>query len=65
VIVSVSPSQLESFETILRNQSVPFERIGVVTEQEVQVNQASWGNIQIWKTLYDQAIGARMSQTKA
>lgn len=65
VVVTVSPQQLESFETWMGQQTVPFERIGEVKEQEIQVNQASWGNIQVWKTFYDQAIGNRMSQAKA
>ncbi len=35
---------------------MPFEKIGTVTNGNVEVDNKKWGNISYWKEKYDTAI---------
>lgn len=56
VVVSVSKAQTPALEAKLKAAGIPFEKIGVVTENEIVVDGKSWGEIEVWKDKYDTAI---------
>jgi phosphoribosylformylglycinamidine synthase subunit PurL len=54
VVVSVKPENMNAFKKILGNH--PFEELGFVTNNSVEVDGMFWGNINEWKDKYDNAI---------
>ena len=56
VAVSVSADNIAAFEKIVKESGVPFAKVGEVTDGEVMVDGASWGDITEWKEKYDTAI---------
>ena len=54
VVVSVSPDKQAAFKKAMRN--FPYEELGVVTENSVEVDGQEWGNISEWKLQYNTAI---------
>ncbi|MFT3747209.1 MAG: phosphoribosylformylglycinamidine synthase subunit PurL [Agriterribacter sp.] len=56
VAVSVSADNITAFEKIVKESGVPFAKVGEVTDGEVMVDGASWGDIGEWKEKYDEAI---------
>lgn len=56
VVVSVSAENEEVFLKQIEGANVNVEKLGVVTNGEVQIDGASWGDIREWKELYDKAI---------
>jgi phosphoribosylformylglycinamidine synthase len=55
-VVSVKPEQMASFKAVMENSNVPYVDLGSVTNAEVSVNTHSWGDITIWKSMYENAI---------
>lgn len=62
VVVSVAPANVKAFEAALTSGTVPFAKIGTVTDGEVKVDAASWGSIAEWKDKYDTAIETYMQR---
>lgn len=60
VVVSVSGEQQPVFEKFLQSTTVPFEKIGMVTEGELLIDGDYWGDITVWKEQYDTAIEKHM-----
>jgi phosphoribosylformylglycinamidine synthase subunit PurL len=56
VAVTVSADKVAAFEKIMKDSGVAFTKVGEVTDGEVIVDGASWGNITDWKEKYDTAI---------
>lgn len=56
VAVSVSEEKRNTFESIMKDSTVPYVQVGVVTEGNVMIDGNSWGNISDWKEMYDTAI---------
>lgn len=56
VAVSVSADKIAAFEKIMTDSGVPFAKVGEVTDGELIVDGASWGDITDWKEKYDTAI---------
>lgn len=56
VAVSVSADNIAAFEKIVKESGVPFAKVGEVTDGEVVVDGAGWGDITEWKEKYDTAI---------
>ena len=54
VVVSVSKEKINEFEKFIQNK--PFEKLGVVTGGDVEIDGEDWGNITSWKNKYDTAI---------
>ena len=59
-VVSVS-GNFDDFETVLNNASVPFRKIGTVTEGNIAVDGADWGLVAEWKSTYDTALERRLA----
>ena len=54
VVVTVSADNTKEFENSLK---VPFEKLGVVTSEDILIDGENWGNVNDWKEKYDNAIG--------
>ncbi len=54
VVVSVNPSDSIEFEKLL---DISFEKIGVVSSDNIIIEDEGWGNIREWREKYDNAIG--------
>jgi phosphoribosylformylglycinamidine synthase len=62
VAVSVSTDNIAAFEKIVKESGVPFIKVGEVTDGEVMVDGAGWGDIAGWKEKYDTAIERYMQR---
>jgi phosphoribosylformylglycinamidine synthase len=58
VVVSVNEKMKDDFEKLVSQSTVPVTKIGHVSEDRVEANGQSWGNITEWKSVYDNAIAA-------
>ena len=56
ILVSVKPEHVSNFETAMIGAS--FEKLGVVTSNDVIVDEENWGSIQTWKKTYNEALVA-------
>jgi hypothetical protein len=50
---SVNVDKINEFEKLL---SIPFEKLGTVTKEEIIINDENWGSIADWKNKYDNSI---------
>lgn len=60
VVVSVSKDQLQDFQDYCTQQHLPYLEIGIVTENTVSIDCASWHTIDHWRELYYNALGNYM-----
>ncbi|MFN4315238.1 MAG: phosphoribosylformylglycinamidine synthase subunit PurL [Chitinophagaceae bacterium] len=63
VLVSVALAKVKEFEAYLGD--FPFEKLGVVTEEEVVIDGDFWGNISTWQERYDTAIERYLQKESA
>ncbi|MBS1917119.1 MAG: phosphoribosylformylglycinamidine synthase subunit PurL [Bacteroidetes bacterium] len=61
VVVSVKADKVNEFKKTLGNH--PYEELGFVTKNSVEVDGMYWGNISEWKDKYDNAIGNLLSKS--
>jgi phosphoribosylformylglycinamidine synthase II len=54
IVVSVKNEDIDNLENILQN--IPYEKLGIVTESNVVIDNEDWGSINHWKDKYDTAI---------
>jgi phosphoribosylformylglycinamidine synthase len=54
VVVSVNNSKEAEFLQALESQ--PYEFLGTVAEEQLQVDKKDWGTIEDWKNIYENAI---------
>jgi len=54
VVVSVSENKIDEFEKFLGEKT--FEKLGVVTKSNVDIDGESWDDIFYWKEKYDTAV---------
>lgn len=52
IIVSVRTEQVEAFERFLQAENAPFESLGVVKSDQVNIDGESWGDISGWQRTY-------------
>ncbi len=57
VVISASAKDSDAVEKLLNISTIPFEKLGVVTEGDITIDGYNWGNIGEWKNKYDHAIG--------
>jgi len=60
-VISVSKDAQPGFETFLKSAGIAFEQLGKVTGNSVVVNGENWGNIDLWKSPYDEKISSLMA----
>lgn len=63
VVVSVKSENVKEFEKLALG--ISFEKIGIVTAQEVIINGTSWNSIEEWKDLYNSSIENYLSKESA
>ena len=63
VVVSVKSDKLIDFKKLLGNH--PYEELGIVTGNSVEVDGMEWGTIDWWKEKYDTAIENYLSKEEA
>lgn len=56
VVVSVKRDALATLEEALQSHGQHYEVVGEVTNGDIIIDAASWGNIENWKDNYDNAI---------
>lgn len=57
VVVSVSPEKEAAFTAALNASATNFEKLGVVTQSAISIDDEDWGDVNSWKNKYDNAIG--------
>ena len=60
VVVSVAASRVEEFRKALGG--FPAVQLGVVTDGEIVVDGADWGNVEEWKDKYDHSLDNYMAR---
>ncbi len=53
-MVSVAEDNISDFEKFIEN--IPYEKIGAVTNCEIEIDGENWENIFYWKSKYENAI---------
>ncbi len=61
VVVSVSPSKQDAFESMLAASGVKSALLGNVKGKDVVINGEPWGKVASWKLPYDDKIGSFFS----
>jgi phosphoribosylformylglycinamidine synthase len=61
VVVSVSPSMQDAFESMLAASGIKSALLGKVKGNDVVINGDNWGTIASWKSPYDEKIGSLMA----
>ena len=62
VVVSVSDEQEAAFLAALAGKNIPAAKLGVVTENNIEINNENWDGIGYWKGKYDNVIGGFMGK---
>lgn len=61
VVVSLSPSNQQAFESLLAASGIKSSLLGNVKGTDVVINGDNWGAIAAWKSPYDEKIGSLMA----
>jgi phosphoribosylformylglycinamidine synthase len=64
VIVSCTLKNAEAILSTLKENNIPFEYLGIVTEGNIDMEGEYWGHIEEWKNLYDNAIEKMLGEGK-
>ena len=62
VLVSVSESAMENFNSIVERTGLPVARLGMVTDEAILIEDEFWGEVASWKSMYENAIGDGMAK---
>ncbi|MEO6167332.1 MAG: phosphoribosylformylglycinamidine synthase subunit PurL [Chitinophagales bacterium] len=62
IVVSVTPGKQDQFIEHLLESDVEFNLLGEVTASKIIVDQQSWGEMNEWKEVFEEAIGREMRQ---
>ena len=57
VVVAVSAEKAAIIESLLSTSTIAFEKLGTVTDGDIEIDGEGWGSIVDWKNKYDNAIG--------
>jgi phosphoribosylformylglycinamidine synthase len=56
ILVTVKPEHVSNFESAVAGAS--FEKLGIVTSNDIIIDEENWGSIQTWKKTYNEALVA-------
>ena len=56
ILVTVKPEYVSNFESAMTG--VSFEKLGIVTSNDIIIDEENWGSIQTWKKTYNEALVA-------
>ncbi len=57
VVVSIKQTSEEALVSMLASHKILYEKLGVVTDGNITIDNEDWGSITEWKNSYDNAIG--------
>jgi phosphoribosylformylglycinamidine synthase len=57
VVVSIKQTSEEALVSMLASHKILYEKLGVVTDGSITIDNEDWGSITEWKNSYDNAIG--------
>ncbi len=60
-IISVSPEETEMVESTLRKLEQPFEKLGMVTEKNIIIDETQYSDIQEFKKSFQESLGNVMA----
>jgi phosphoribosylformylglycinamidine synthase II len=60
-IISVSPEETEMVESTLRKLEQPFEKLGIVTEKNIMIDEIHYGDTQEFKKSFQESLGNLMA----
>ena len=61
VVISVTPQNCASFETLLAEFNIEYLKMGTVTDSEIGVNGEHWGNVSEYKTIYHHTLPSKLN----
>lgn len=56
VMVSVNPSNEDSFIDLMMLNGVEFDLVGHVTKGDIRIDDVEWGNVKVYQEIYDTSI---------
>jgi len=62
VVISILPVNEAPFMLALQTLNIPFEKLGLITEETISIDNENWGNITDWKVTYDNAIEQQLKE---
>jgi len=62
IVISVSKQDLEKVEQLLTKHDVPVLRLGQVTDDNLEISGLSFGPVQEWKPVYQNALSEILEQ---
>lgn len=60
IVVSVASESEDELVNYLNSHNVPFTKLGEVTDQEIFIDGEDFGEVQAWKTVYDNWLFDKM-----
>lgn len=60
VIVSVNPENEDAFIDLMMLNGVEFDLVGHVTKGSIRIDDVEWGDVEDYRSLYDNSLGAIM-----
>lgn len=60
VIVSVNPAHEDAFIDLMMLNGVEFDLVGHVTKGSIRIDDVEWGDVEDYRSLYDNSLGAIM-----
>jgi phosphoribosylformylglycinamidine synthase len=65
VVISCTLKNAEELLSQLKAMNIPYEYLGIVTENNIDMEGEYWGHIDDWKELYDTAIERLLGQPQS
>ena len=60
VIVSVNPENEDAFIDLMMLNGVEFDLVGHVTKGSIRIDDVEWGDVEDYRSLYDNSLGVIM-----
>jgi hypothetical protein len=57
VVVSVLGAQCSEVEELLSKSNVKFEKLGIVSKDNININNVDFGSVNEYKNLHENALG--------
>ncbi len=60
VIVSLTENEKTAFETLMKATNTPYQLLGKVTGDAIQIDGVDYGTVADWKSTYDHTLGKKL-----
>jgi phosphoribosylformylglycinamidine synthase len=61
IVVSVEPTKINAFESLLKQNNISFEKLGFVTAGNIMINGVDFGLTQDYAHIYDNALAEKLA----